>query len=457
MTDVCKVSLRPVRFVFLTLAALTLLFGRSAAARSKGIVADCESCHGNGTESMVTLVASPSVFNPGDVVTMTLSVRSSTIKVGGAYVTAGGSGTLGVISGEGLVVNGIDGLTHNAPKAAVSGQVTFRFTWKAPATPGGVEIDAFVVAGNGNNAPSGDAPGSAMYQAVFGCEQREFFRDWDADGHGSRANGVRLGCPGMPPMGYAVNDGDCDENNEKVFPGATEICNGKDDNCNGQIDENAPSVTLWPDTDGDGYYSTATGTSIVGCVGRTGYAALGGDCAPSDPAIHPGVQEICNNKDDNCDGRIDEWVRPRCGTGWCTRESLTCSPADCTPSAPRPEECNGLDDDCDGEVDNDATCDPGMRCMAGTCVREGGATGSGGATATGGSSSGGATATGGSASGGAHATGGSNGTGGNGSNANGPTSIGCGVVGRGADLATSLLLAIIALAFVRARRVDPDA
>jgi hypothetical protein len=469
MTRVSHGPPRSTRLVFLIAAmASALVFERVAAARAGGIVSsDCTGCHGSAAQSTATITASPATFNPGDTVTLTLSIQGSSIKVGGAFITANGVGTLRPISGEGLAMNS-GGLTHSSPKAAAGGQVTFKFSWQAPSTPGGVEIDAFVLAGNGNNSPSGDAPGFGVYNAAFGCEAREYYRDWDADGYGARANGLKLGCPGAPPMGYAVNDGDCDENNEHVFPGAPEICNAKDDNCNGQIDENAQATMLWPDPDGDGYYSSATGMSVMGCVGLKGYAALGGDCAPSDPAINPGVKETCNGRDDNCDGRVDERVRPQCGTGWCARESTTCDPADCKPGPPRAEECNLFDDDCDGEIDNDAPCDPGKQCSAGACVPVTGSTGSGGSPMSagsggrigGGSGGGMATATGGTfpspGSGGGLGDSGASGHGSGGTGPEGPgaTSSSCSVAGPAdASLVTSLLLAVMALVRARARRV----
>jgi len=461
---------RSTRLAFLIAAtASALLFERAAAARASGIVtSDCSGCHGSASQSMVTITASPSTFNPGDTVNLTLTIQWSSIKVGGAYVTSNNVGTLRPISGEGLAMSS-GGLTHSSPKAAAGGQVTFRFSWQAPSTPGGVEIEAFVLAGNGNNASSGDAPGYGTFVAAFGCEAREYYRDWDADGYGARANGLVLGCPGAPPTGYAAKDGDCDENNERVFPGAPEICNTKDDNCNGQIDENAPAAMLWPDADGDGYYSSATGMSVMGCVGLKGYAALGGDCAPSDPTINPGVKETCNAKDDNCDGRVDERVRPQCGTGWCARESTSCDPADCKPGPPRAEECNLFDDDCDGEIDNGARCDPGQQCSSGVCVPVAGGPGSGGAPVTagsgGGSGSGGSgtgTGTGGavsaSGSGGSLGDSGASGhaSGGAGPDATGSSSSSCRVAGEAdASLPMSLLLAVVAFVAARSRRAGP--
>jgi hypothetical protein len=170
-----------------------------------------------------------------------------------------------------------------------------------------------------------------------------------------------------------------------VHPGAADICNMKDDDCNGQIDENAPAVQMWPDADGDGYYTFQTGTPKMGCGNVPGYAARAGDCDDRDAAVHPGATEICNFKDDNCNAQIDERVRPTCGVGWCARYSATCDPADCVPGPPAQETCNFFDDDCDGENDNGA-CAAGMVCAGAQCVAiggggPGGTGGVGGATA----------------------------------------------------------------------------
>jgi len=374
------------------IAALTLVAALSrqpsAHARARGIVADsCEGCHGSGADTPdLTVTADPATLSPGSSVTFTLSIRSPTIKVGGAYITTGGAGTLQALPGEGLAVNS-QGLTHTAPKAASNGAVTFRFGWQAPAKPGAVNVHVAVMAANGNNAPSGDSPGMGDFQWVFGCTATTFYVDLDRDGYGSKVWGTLLGCAGAaPPAGYAATDGDCDENDEKVHPGATDICNMKDDDCNGQIDENAPPVTMWPDGDGDGYYTFQMGTPKMGCGNIAGYAARGGDCDDRDAAVHPGATEICNLKDDDCDAQIDERVRPTCGVGWCARYSPTCDAADCVPGPPAQETCNAFDDDCDGELDNGA-CPAGMVCAGVQCVATGGS-GPGGTGGVAGSASG---------------------------------------------------------------------
>jgi len=363
--------------------SLSVVFGRTtpALARAGGIVTDsCQACHGNGAgPAELSLTADPATFDPGDVVNFTLTVRASSLKVGGAFITTGGIGSLRALAGQGLQVNG-QGLTHTTPKAAVDGAVTFRFAWQAPAMPGGVDVLVAALAGNGNNSPAGDSTKTSDFQWAFGCAPQTFYLDLDRDGVGAKTSGTRLGCVGDAPTGFAATDGDCDENDETVHPGATEICNSKDDNCDGRLDEDSSPVMMWPDKDGDGYYGAQLGTPKMGCSNLPGYAAQGGDCNDQNPAIHPRAVDICNLQDDDCDGDVDERARPRCGLGWCARQSLSCDVADCQPGPPTVETCNAFDDDCDGELDNDA-CPAGFVCAGEACVASNPAGGAGGGSA----------------------------------------------------------------------------
>lgn len=431
----CPPILRSAPIGVLALAVALLARAPSAQGHANGIVADaCDGCHGSGTSTPpnLSVTAVPAMPNPGDTVTFTLTIQWPSIRVGGTCIMTGGVGTLQALPGEGLAVNA-QGLTHTAPKAAVNGAVTFKFAWQAPAKPGAVDVHVAALAGNGNNASTGDSPGTGDFQWVFGCTGTTFYADLDRDGYGSKAWGTRLGCVGdAPPTGYAALDGDCDENDQSVHPGATEICNMKDDNCNGQIDENAPPVMLWPDADGDGYYAFQTGTPKIGCGSVAGYAAQGGDCNDHDPTVHPGATEVCNLKDDNCDGEVDERVRPTCGVGWCARYSPTCNAADCVPGPPAKETCNSFDDDCDGELDNGA-CPAGMICAGTACVSNGGVgpgtTGGAGASNLG--------------RGGAVSAGGAGGTGTGSGGAGGSTSAnGCAVGGQAGDVGAAAALGI---------------
>ena len=226
-------------------AVAALAHQRSAAAHARGIVVDsCAGCHSGTGTADVTLVPDHAPFNLGDNLTFTLTITSASIRVGGVYVTAGGVGTLQVLAGEGLGAMS-QGLTHTTPKPAVGGAVTFRFGWRAPSSPGNVIFSVAALAANGDNATSGDDPVAAPFQWVYGCTGQSWYADLDNDGYGATNYPALLLCAGAPkPAGYAAVAGDCDQNDPAVNPGAAEVCNGRDDNCDGQIDENAPPTML---------------------------------------------------------------------------------------------------------------------------------------------------------------------------------------------------------------------
>jgi len=357
---------------------------RPAEAYKNGIqTLTCGACHRNNgmTAAMVTLTPDHTPVLPGDTVSFEATITAPNIQDGGIFVVAPEVGLLATSAGQGLTLS--DGsLTHSAPKAAENGNVTFDFTWQAPAEPGAVNIQIYALAGNGNVQNSGDLPGATSLAFTFGCEPATYYFDADGDGYGGMTTLTALGCAGGPsPRAYAPTADDCDEAYATVHPGAPERCNGKDDNCDGNIDENTVPEPLYPDLDGDGFYGLDPGESIVGCLPLEGYADEMGDCAPSEPGRHPGAEEVCNLKDDDCDGRVDESVRPRCGVGRCEVESSTCDPADCHAGAPMSETCNGLDDDCNGVVDDSGDlCPDGQQCLGLRCVvvDEGADTGSGG-------------------------------------------------------------------------------
>lgn len=104
--------------------------------------------------------------------------------------------------------------------------------------------------------------------------------------------------------GYPVGT-DCNDNNAAIHPNATEICNGIDDNCDGQIDEGLSLFTYYQDNDADGFGNSSV--SIQSCSQPSGYVTTSGDCNDNNAAINPGASEICGNGfDDNCNGQVDE-------------------------------------------------------------------------------------------------------------------------------------------------------
>ena len=340
----------------------------TAVAHSNGQPSGgCDGCHGSGDHE-ISMSTSPAGISPGDTVTVTLSVGSSSGVVVGTFIDANG-GQLSPIGGQGLAsVN--DGLTHTSPKPMQSGSASFSFSWVAPESPGAVRFEVWTVVANDNGSSKGDSADEGAFDFVYGCEPFTYFRDADGDGHG-QDDKTMIHCVGTIPDGYAMVGGDCNDNDDQVFLGATEVCNTVDDDCDGEVDDDAIPLDLYLDGDGDGYYGAVEhrmGVQTVGCVPADGYAGYPGDCDPENADVHPGAADVCNLVDDNCDNRVDEKVRPRCGEGWCEREASTCDPESCIPGEPSPELCNLLDDDCDGLVDEDNPCDDGLECVGASCV-----------------------------------------------------------------------------------------
>jgi len=161
---------------------------------------------------------------------------------------------------------------------------------------------------------------------------------------------------------------DCDDEDADVHPGADEVCDEIDNNCDGEIDEGL-YADAWLDTDGDGY--GGNGNAISVCGSKDGYVNQSGDCEDDDPAIHPGAEEVCNRIDDDCDGITDSaddvWYADADADGYgddatgiqtCEPEAGwvnqagDCNDADASIHAGAEEACNAVDDDCDGVADH---------------------------------------------------------------------------------------------------------
>lgn len=334
----------------------------AAFAKANGFASNgCSGCHGGGATHTATLTSSVAAPSPGQTVTLTLTLQGGG-SVGGFYLRSGGLGTFANLSTATRLFLGEP--IHSTPKAASGGQVVFQVSWTAPATAGGTDFEAWTVLGNGDNASSGDSSGFTRLNLVWGCAGIPVYGDLDQDGYGSVDRGTSRRCAAVP--GWADKLGDCNDNDELVHPNAIEACNGKDENCNGQIDEGLTMTTTWPDADKDGF-GAINGAPATGCS-STSRAPNNTDCNDADPKMRPGAVEICNGFDDNCDGRVDEGVKIRCGVGWCARYGPTCDPNLCTPGQPIVETCNYFDDDCDGVDDNGITCPKGLECLLGQCV-----------------------------------------------------------------------------------------
>ncbi len=121
-----------------------------------------------------------------------------------------------------------------------------------------------------------------------------WYADQDADGYGDEA-AAQQHC--AAPEAFVARGGDCDDSNASVFPDAVEVCNGSDDDCDGDVDTDAADLPAWYlDDDNDGF----GGALFLSCTPPAGYIAAGGDCDDSNPAISPAATELCNGVDDDC-------------------------------------------------------------------------------------------------------------------------------------------------------------
>lgn len=134
-----------------------------------------------------------------------------------------------------------------------------------------------------------------------------YYLDSDGDGFGTTPAGF---CSSTAPSGYAAADGDCNDGDAAVNPGATEVCDGIDNNCDGNIDEGLIFTTYYLDADGDLYGDPAS--TISTCDGvPAGYVTDNTDCNDSEFLANPGLVEIpFDTIDNDCDGEIDEDDNP---------------------------------------------------------------------------------------------------------------------------------------------------
>ena len=222
----------------------------------------------------------------------------------------------------------------------------------------------------------------------------EGYADFDLDGLKDCVDGDDDG-DGDP------DDTDCEPQDPSIHAGADEVCNGDDDDCNGATDEGLGSVTCGlglcthtvaacadgvpqfcnpfegagpevcdgDDNNCDGQIDEGLGTTTCGLGPCQHTVANCLDGVPVECDAYEGAgEEICNGVDDDCDGPIDDGLgATTCGLGICEHTVDNC--ADGAPQACDPYEgagvelCNGLDDDCMGDVDEDlgtTTCGLGI-------------------------------------------------------------------------------------------------
>ncbi|WP_434346731.1 putative metal-binding motif-containing protein [Myxococcus virescens] len=220
---------------------------------------------------------------------------------------------------------------------------------------------------------------------------------------------------GFVPPGGPMNRGtDCDDSRETAYLGAAELCNGLDDNCDGQMETGVVNKTWYLDNDRDSFGRNGPGTDACDPPSEL-HVEVTGDCDDERADVHPTAEEKCNDVDDNCDNRVDELftegpgaLGTACteacnGTYACNdtqtgtvcvgtpstplyadadsdgegekdsapvgelcpgapvppmmaANTLDCDDADLSTNTQATEVCDGLDNDCDGQVDEQMSC-----------------------------------------------------------------------------------------------------
>ena len=127
---------------------------------------------------------------------------------------------------------------------------------------------------------------------------RTFHLDEDGDGFG-QAEVAAESCEA--PEGMVQNGGDCDDDDQAIFPGALEICDEIDNDCDGDIDDGLGNW-WYVDIDADGYGDVTTAQQT--CAAPEGYVLIGGDCDDANNLVFPGAIEECDGVDNNWQWRI---------------------------------------------------------------------------------------------------------------------------------------------------------
>ncbi len=190
-----------------------------------------------------------------------------------------------------------------------------------PGTGGGEAVQGYLDA-------DGDGVGSGA-RGWF-CAGGYASADGDCDDGDASLNLADRDGDGVTTCGDGGAPGDCDDGDATVFPGAEEVCDGVDNDCDG-----SPAAEE-VDADGDG---------VLAC------GAAGGepDCDDADPATYPGAEEVCDGVDNDCDGVLPEEEEDADGDGF-----PSCSDCDDGDPALTPEDADG-----DGYSTCDGDCDDG--------------------------------------------------------------------------------------------------
>lgn len=307
----------------LLFSVLSLGLGASPAlALETGTLVDnCNGCHygqGPTTRPVIDFGVDFVAAVPGETVSLPVQLSAQQVEVFGVLVLS----ELALSSTETFLSPNARGIGHTEPLVANNGIASFFLTFVAPSTPGSTRILLSTVGATRNQDPEDDTFSSSYVDVVYGCDPVTSYLDRDGDGFGDDAELI-TGCEAA--AGSSLVGGDCHDGDPNIFPGAEEICNLEDDNCDGERDEGLEAGAYFADVDGDGFGER--GSLKFACLGPD-VSENDDDCDDSRATTFPGAMEICNGEDDNCDGKVDnECSQPSGGGADSSPPSCSMSPS----------------------------------------------------------------------------------------------------------------------------------
>jgi hypothetical protein len=162
------------------------------------------------------------------------------------------------------------------------------------------DADIFFGANEQCDGKDNDCDGEVDDNPVDGTT---FYIDHDGDGYGAPSALYAVYSCGDAPSGYVEDNTDCNDLAATAYPGADEVCDGIDNDCNDLVDVDDDNVLdagfFYPDSDGDGFGEEDALTKA--CVDLDGFIEVGGDCDDTREEVNPDQTEVCNNGlDDDC-------------------------------------------------------------------------------------------------------------------------------------------------------------
>jgi hypothetical protein len=132
-----------------------------------------------------------------------------------------------------------------------------------------------------------------------------YYFDNDNDNYGDAGNWLDT-CLMSPPNGYVLNALDCNDNDGTLNPDIAEVCDGIDNDCNGEIDDGLTVFTYYLDSDNDNYGDLNAPLDTCLASPPDGYVLNALDCEDDDGTLNPDMPEVCDGIDNDCNGMIDD-------------------------------------------------------------------------------------------------------------------------------------------------------